>query len=88
MRRKTVGYITTSCLAARWMGATRVVIHTGALLKRTRRQALDIAKETLRQAMAACDDQGFGDINLCPEVPTPSTCPNWRSTVAKRSLPT
>ena len=51
MRRKTVGYITTSCLAARWMGATRVVIHTGALLKRTRRQALDIAKETLRQAM-------------------------------------
>ena len=50
MRRKTVGYITTSCLAARWMGATRVVIHTGALLKRTRRQALDIAKETLRQA--------------------------------------
>ena len=64
MRRKTVGYITTSCLAARWMGATRVVIHTGALLKRTRRQALDIAKETLRQAMAACDDQGFGDVTL------------------------
>ena len=68
MRRKTVGYITTSCLAARWMGATRVVIHTGALLKRTRRQALDIAKETLRQSIAACDDQGFGDITLCPET--------------------
>lgn len=68
MRRKTVGYITTSCLAARWMGATRVVIHTGALLKRTRRQALDIAKETLRQAIAACDDQGFGGITLCPET--------------------
>ena len=68
MRRKTVGYITTSCLAARWMGATRVVIHTGALLKRTRRQALDIAKETLRQSIAACDDQGFGDVTLCPET--------------------
>ena len=68
MRRKTVGYITTSCLAARWMGAARVVLHTGALLKRTRRQALDIAKETLRQSIAACDDQGFGDITLCPET--------------------
>ena len=68
MRRKTIGYITAACQAARWMGAARVVLHTGALLKRTRRQALDIAKETLRQAMAACDDQGFGDIILCPET--------------------
>lgn len=40
----------------------------GALLKRTRRQALDIAKETLRQSIAACDDQGFGDVTLCPET--------------------
>ena len=68
MRRKTIGYVTAACQAARWMGAARVVLHTGALLKRTRRQALDIAKETLRQAMAACDDQGFGDITLCPET--------------------
>ena len=62
MRRKTIGYITAACQAA------RVVLHTGALLKRTRRQALDIAKETLHQAMAVCDDQGFGDIILCPET--------------------
>ena len=68
MRRKTIGYITAACQAARWMGAARVVLHTGALLKRTRRQALDIAKETLRQAMTVCDDQGFGDITLCPET--------------------
>ena len=36
MRRKTIGYITAACQAARWMGAARVVLHTGALLKRTR----------------------------------------------------
>lgn len=49
-------------------GGHPVVIHTGALLKRTRPQALDIAKETLRQSIAACDDQGFGDVTLCPET--------------------
>ena len=27
-----------------------------------------IFKETLRQAMTVCDDQGFGDITLCPET--------------------
>ena len=65
---KTTGYITAACLAADWMGAGRVVIHSGALMKRTRRQALDIAKKSLAQVIAACDDAGFGHITLCPET--------------------
>lgn len=65
---KTTGYITAACLAADWMGAGRVVIHSGALMKRTRRQALDIAKASLAHVIAACDEAGFGHITLCPET--------------------
>lgn len=66
--QKTIGYITAACQAARWMGAERVVIHSGALMKRTRREAQDIALRSLREVVAACDGQGFGDIILCPET--------------------
>lgn len=67
-RNKTIGYITGACRVAQWMGAGRVVIHSGALMKRTRRQAMDIALDTLRQVLRACDDQGFDQIALCPET--------------------
>ncbi|MBO5727300.1 MAG: TIM barrel protein [Oscillospiraceae bacterium] len=65
---KTTGYITGACLVASQMGAQRVVIHSGALMKRTRSQALDIARHSLKQVIAACDDRGFGHIALCPET--------------------
>ena len=65
---QTIGYITAACRVAQWMGAERVVIHSGALMKRTRREAQDIALRSLREVVAACDDQGFGDIILCPET--------------------
>ena len=67
-REKTCGYILSACQAAAWMGAGRVVIHAGALMKRTRQAALDIALETMAQVVAACDAAGFGDITLCPET--------------------
>lgn len=66
--QKTIGYITGACLVADWMGAKRVVIHSGALMKRTRREALDIALRSLKEVIAACDDAGFGHITLCPET--------------------
>ncbi len=66
--KKTVGYITGACLVADWMGAKRVVIHSGALMKRTRREAQDIALRSLTEVVAACDGAGFGHITLCPET--------------------
>ena len=66
--QKTIGYITAACQAADWMGAGRVVIHSGALMKRTRREALDTARQSLVQVLSACDDQGFSHIALCPET--------------------
>lgn len=65
---KTIGYISAACLVASQMGAGQVVIHSGALMKRSRREALDIARRSLRDVIAACDDQGFGHIALCPET--------------------
>lgn len=66
--QKSIGYVTASCRAARWMGARRVVVHSGALMKRTRREALEIAKENLQTILSACDELGYGDITLCPET--------------------
>ena len=66
--QKTIGYITGACLVADWMGARRVVIHSGALMKRTRREAQDIALRSLKEVIAACDNAGFGHIALCPET--------------------
>ncbi len=65
--KKTIGYITGACQAAGWMGARRVVIHSGALMKRSRREALDIAKKSLREVVAVCDGRGFPQ-TLCPET--------------------
>ena len=66
--RKTAGYIIGACQVADWMGAGRVVIHSGALMKRTRREALDTALRSLKEVIAACDGAGFGHIILCPET--------------------
>ena len=65
---KTIGYITGACLVADQMGAKRVVIHSGALMKRTRREALDTALASLEQVVRACDEAGFGHLTLCPET--------------------
>ncbi len=66
--QKTVGYVLAACQAADWMGATRVVVHSGALMKRTRREALETAKASLKAVVAACNDAGYGHITLCPET--------------------
>ena len=65
---KTAGYITQACQAAQWMGAGRVIIHSGALMKRTRREALEIALGSLQQVLRICDDGGYGQVTLCPET--------------------
>ena len=66
--KKTTGYVIAACRAADWMGAARVVIHSGALMKRTRREAQDIALKSLREIVSAVDGEGLGHITLCPET--------------------
>lgn len=66
--QKTIGYILQSCQAATWMGAGRIVIHSGALMKRARQEALDIAKKSLKVVLSACDQAGYESVTLCPET--------------------
>ena len=65
---RTVGYVLAACRAADWMGAGRVVVHSGALMKRSRKEALATALTSLKEVLAACDAAGFGRIALCPET--------------------
>lgn len=66
--RKNIGYVLSSCEAARWLGAWRIVLHTGALMKRSRQAALETAKQSLLAILAACDAAGYSDLILCPET--------------------
>ena len=66
--KKTIGYILSACQAADWMGATRIVVHIGALMKRTRREALDIALTSMGEVLKAWEGAGYSHIALCPET--------------------
>lgn len=66
--QKTIGYVLAACRAADWMGARRIVVHCGALMKRTRREAQDISLRSMAEVIKACDGEGFGHITLCPET--------------------
>lgn len=68
MLDKTTRYILSACKAADWMGASRVVVHTGALMKRSRREALDIAKRSLAHVLELWEAAGYCHITLCPET--------------------
>lgn len=67
-REKTAGYVLAAVRVAHWMGAGRVVVHTGALQKRTRAEALATAKDCFLDLRRRCDGEGFSHILLCPET--------------------
>ncbi len=65
---KNTRYVLSSCQAAAWMGAERIVVHSGALMGRSREEALEIARTSLRSVLCACDEAGFDNMTLCPET--------------------
>lgn len=65
---KTAKYVLDACRVAQWMGADRVVVHTGALQKRSREEALLTARSFFRAIRRRCDEEGYGEILLCPET--------------------
>ena len=67
-REKSVEYILQSAAAANAMGADRIVVHSGSCSKISRLQALELAKDTLRRAANALDQNGLGHIHVCPET--------------------
>lgn len=67
-RDNSIGYILKSAEAVKAMGGNRIVVHTGSCAKISREQALDLAKNTMKKAVKALDEQGFSDIHICPET--------------------
>lgn len=67
-RDNSIQYILQSAQAASWMGAKRIVIHSGSCAKISREEALELAKDTLSRARKACIENGFEDLILCPET--------------------
>jgi deoxyribonuclease-4 len=67
-RANSIEYILQSARAAKYMGARRVVVHSGSCAKITREQALELALDTFKKACAALDAEGLSDIHICPET--------------------
>lgn len=67
-RDRSVSYILSTLHAAQKMGADRIVVHAGSCGSITRREALELAKDTLCRALDAAERAGCGDILICPET--------------------
>lgn len=67
-RDNSIGYILKSAEAVKAMGGNRIVVHTGSCAKISRKQALDLAKDTMKKAVKALDNEGLSDIHICPET--------------------
>ena len=67
-RKGSINYIMQSAQLVKFLGGDRVVVHSGALGKLTREEALEYAKLTLNQARAEMVSAGFSDVRLCIET--------------------
>jgi len=65
---KNLNYIKQSATAANWMGANKVVVHTGSTKGMTREQALDNSADTLTAALVMLNELNLSHITLCPET--------------------
>lgn len=67
-RDNSVEYILQSARAVDWLGGDRIVVHAGSCAKMTREEATALAKDTLRKAARALDENGLSHIHICPET--------------------
>ena len=67
-RDNSINYILQSARAVKSMGGNRIIVHTGSCGKISREEALFLAVDTMKNAVAALDENGFSDIHICPET--------------------
>ena len=67
-KKSTIKYIIDTMKAAKKMGATRVVVHAGALLGLDREFAVESSCALLKRAKEEADKLGLSDIHICPET--------------------
>ena len=67
-RLKSVDYILQSARAAKAVGARKIVVHSGSCSKISREEAVELAKDTLKRAQKALDDENLSEMIICPET--------------------
>lgn len=67
-RDNSIGYILKTARVADWMGANRIVVHSGSCAKISREEALELAKDTLARASEALKNEHLDHIVICPET--------------------
>jgi len=67
-RDNSIGYILKTARVADWMGAERIVVHSGSCAKISREEALSLAKDTLARAADALRAEGLSHVVVCPET--------------------
>lgn len=66
-RLNSVNYLLQSCALVKALGGRRVIFHAGSCGKQSREAALEKALDTMRRAVQAVDEAGYGDCILCPK---------------------
>lgn len=67
-RAGSINYIMQSAQLVKFLGGDRVVVHSGALGKLSREEALSFAKKTLTLAREELVNAGFENVRLCIET--------------------
>jgi deoxyribonuclease-4 len=67
-RTNSKQYIIETLTAAKWMGARRIVVHTGSYSKVDKKWALETAIGLIGEILEEADSNGLGDVLICPEV--------------------
>ena len=67
-RLHSIDYLLQSCALVKALGGRRVIFHSGSCGKQSREEALEKALDTMRRAVQAVDEAGYGDCILCPET--------------------
>lgn len=65
--QKNIGYVLASCQAATWLGADRIVVHTGGVGKQSRTKAFENTKENVRDILNAVEKAGY-TTTICLEA--------------------
>ena len=68
IREKSILHVIKTLEVARWMGARRIVIHTGSAKGESREEILKIVSLGMIDVLKTADNLGLGTITLCPEV--------------------
>jgi len=61
-------YIIETLTCARWMGAKRIVVHTGSYSKVDKKWALGMAIKVMKEVFEEARQKGLDDVVICPEV--------------------